>query len=153
MALTHSIYVRGGQRVPAAQQAGDVVAVKYTFAYDDSALSDGDIHELGILPAHHTVRDAVLIATDVDSGTDFELDIGLMSGDVGEALDADGNARTSGDELFDGATTGQSAGVARMSEPDGFAIAPVAYDRSIGLKVVDKGTTDGTVTLIVFYGT
>jgi hypothetical protein len=158
MAITHSKYVLGALRVPAAQDAGDVVAVRYEFTYDNTT-SDGDILELGILPAYHTVRDMVLTATDVDSGTDFEWDIGLMNGGVdspggvGEDTSDGSTARTCGDEFFDGATVGQTAGSARMSEADGFNVAPVAYDRSIGVKFVDQGTTTGTFSVTVIYGT
>lgn len=153
MALTHSKYTNGAFRIPVAEAAGQVVAIQYVYTYDVSETSDGDILELGVLPANHRVVDAILDVSDVDTGTDFEIDIGLMSGNVGEALDAAGDARTCGDELFDGATTGQTAGVARMTERDGFAISPVAYDRSIGIKFVDQGTADGTIKLTVFYGT
>jgi len=153
MTLTHSEYVRGGKRVPASQYAGEVVAVRYELAYAASAYSDGDIVELGVLPAHHTVRDMVVDSTDVDDGTDFEWDLGLMSGEVGEALDEDDNARTCGDEFFDSGTLGRDAGVDRMSNPAGFKVTPTDKDRSIGLKLIDQGTTTGTFGVTVFYGT
>jgi hypothetical protein len=154
MALTHSEYVRGGERVPASQWAGDVVAVRYEFPYVGANYADGDIVELGILPAHHTVRDMIIDSELVDSGSDFEVDVGLMSGEVGEALDEEGSARTCGAEFFSGATTGQTAGTGRMSLGTGFAVAPTDKDRSIGVKLVDQGAGEGgTWALTVLYST
>jgi hypothetical protein len=153
MALTHSKYVRGAERVPTPSSAGEVVATRFDLTYVAGDYSDGDIVELGILPANCTIRGAVVTCDDLDTGTDFEFDIGLMSGDVGEALDSAGDARTCGDELFDGATTGRDAGSLAMTDPAGFRITPVDYDRSIGIKLIDQGTsTTGVLSLTVFYG-
>lgn len=152
MALTHSKYVRGAERIPGPDKAGEVIAVRYEFAYDHSTHSDGDIVELGILPAHMTVREIVVDADDVDGGTDFEWDLGLMSGKPGEALDEEGNARTCGAEFFSGATLGQSAGVTRPTLKTAYRVTPVAYDRSIGLKLVDLGTVDGVIGFTVWFG-
>lgn len=154
MAIFHSKYTRGGYRAPAAQWAGNVVAVRYEFAYDHSEHSDGDIVEIGILPAHHTVRDMTIDCTDVDAGTDFETDVGLMNGEVGDDVGPDGvTARTCGAEFFSGATVGRTVFVGRMALAGGFRIAPTDKDRSIGVKLVDLGTADGTYAITVLMGT
>lgn len=155
MPLFHSAYVRGALRVPAPQSAGEVVATRFEYTLPTAQNVDGNIIELGILPAHARLVDAILDIDDLDSGTALVLDVGIMSGKPGEALDEAGNARTNGDELFDGITTGQAGGVVRPTLAKAFRIAPVAYDRSIGVTVVtDSGTAvAGKIGLTVLYGT
>jgi hypothetical protein len=138
MALKHSKYVRGPLRIPHAEKAGEVIAVRYEHQY---------------LPANMTVRHIVADADDVDGGTDFEWDLGLMSGKVGEALQDDGDPRTCGAEFFSGATLGRDVGVATPTLKTAYRVAPVAYDRSIGVKFVDQGTTTGKLGFTVFFGT
>jgi hypothetical protein len=152
MAILHSKYVHGAFRVPTPSAAGEVVAIRYEYDYTGDE-SDGDILDLGILPANTTVLDMVADVDDVDGGSDFEFDVGLMNGNVGDTFGPDGTTpRTCGAEFFDGATIGQDAGIARMTVETGFRVAKVGYDRSIGVKFVDQGTTDGTFGLTVFYG-
>lgn len=152
MAILFSKYVRGALRIPTADKAGEVIAVRYEYDYL-STESDGDILDLGILPAHHTVRDIVVDVDDVDSGTDFEWDLGLMNGSPGETYSTGTTPRTCGAEFFSGATTGQSAGIVRPTLKTAFRVERVGYDRSIGLKLVDQGTTTGKIGVTVFYGT
>jgi len=152
VAILHSKYASGAFRAPAAQWAGNVIAVRYEFTYVSTS-SDGDIVELGILPAYHTVRDMTIDCTDVDGGTDFETDVGIMNGDVGEDYSTGTTPRTCGAEFFSGATVGRSAGTARMSLATGFRVAPTDSDRSIGVKLVDQGTTGGTYAVTVLMGT
>jgi hypothetical protein len=152
MSLHHSKYVLGSYRVPSAQDAGDVVAVRYEVAYNPAVYAAGDILELGILPAHHTVWDMVVDANDLDTATGFSFDIGLMDGDVGEELNGS-SPRTCGQDFFAGGTIGQSAGVARMNKESGFRVVPTDKDRAIGVKFVGAGTTPGIFGVTVFYGT
>ncbi|MPZ36674.1 MAG: hypothetical protein GEU95_01205 [Rhizobiales bacterium] len=154
MALFHSSYVRGGERVPAPQWAGDVVAVRFEYTLPTAEQITGNIIELGVLPAYARPIDAVL-DSDALAASALVLDVGIMSGDVGEALDEVGAARTSGDELFDGITTGVAGGVVRPTLAKAFRVAPAAKDRSIGLKIATQGVTpaEGKIGLTVFYGT
>ena len=155
MTILHSKYVAGPFRVPAAQWAGDVVAVRYEFAMPVDVV-DGDIVELGILPAHHTVFDAWLDSDDIDSGTAMVVDVGLMSGDVGEDFNADGTTpRTIGEEFLKDLTTGQAGGVVRATLATAFRIVPTDKDRSIGVVVQTAGSAPevGSIGLTVFYGT
>lgn len=156
MALSHSKYVLGSKRVPASQWAGDMVAVRYEVTIPEG-FEDGDIIELGILPAYHTVKDAVIDsdALDEDSTPNMRVDVGLMSGQVGEPLDEAGDPRTCGAELFDEADVG-TGGVIRAEAATAFKIAPVAYDRSIGVECTvtpQQSTLPGTFGLTVYYCT
>ena len=155
MTILHSKYVAGAFRVPAAQWAGDVVAIRYEVSVPTD-VADGDIIEVGILPAYHRIWDMTLDVDDIDSSTAIVLDVGIMSGEVGADFDADGTTpRTCGDELLDGATTGQAGGMVRPTLGSAFRIAPTDQDRSIGVKVVtDAGAAEaGVIGLTVFYGT
>jgi hypothetical protein len=156
MALSHSKYVLGGKRVPASQWAGDMVSVRYDVTVP-ADMDAADIIELGILPAHHKVVDAIAISDALDDDSTPTLrtvDVGLMSGEVGAALDPDGGARTCGAELFDGTSVGEG-GVTRASLASAFQIAPVAYDRSIGVVLATAGEVpaEGLFSLTVFYST
>lgn len=124
MSILQSDWGKLRKQAPVADCAGDVVAERFDFTVT-AAIGTGDIVELGVLPAGHTVVDAVLITDDIGTAT---VDVGLMSGDVG-SLDA---ARTCGNELFAAAA---DASVVRMSAAGGFRIAPADVHRSIGLKV------------------
>lgn len=148
MALFFSKHVAGPHRIPTPSAAGEVVAVRFGHLLTTAQHVTGNIVELGVLPANCTVVDAIFDADDIDSATTLELDIGLMSGLPGETLDEQGNARTCGDELFDGITTGRSAGVERLTLPDAFRIAASDKDRGVGLKIVAQGTAvEGNVGL------
>lgn len=130
MAIVQSAWAEGRKVAPISREAGGVVAEKYSYTITKDMLA-GDIIELGILPAYHTVVDAVLIVDEIGTAT---IDVGIMSGTVGDPA----QNRTCGDELFDGAA---DAGASRMSSLAGFRIAPVDADRSIGLKLVGAGVT------------
>jgi len=157
MALSHSKYILGGKRVPASQWAGDMVAVRYEVTLLAS-MSQDDIIELGILPAYHKVVDAIIDADILDTDSTPTLrtvDIGLMSGEVGAALDPDDSSdRTCGNELFDGESVG-GGGVVRASLKSAFTIDPVGYDRSIGVLLANEGEVpiDGLLGLTVYYST
>lgn len=134
MALKQSSWAKGLLQAPTSREGGGVVAEKYKFTVAEN-LAAGDIIELGILPAFHQVVEAILIVDEAGTAT---YDVGIMSGAVGAATNSDGSARTSGNELFAGAA---DASVTRATKPDGFRIAPVEADRSIGVKLVGAGIT------------
>jgi len=156
MALLHSKYTQGALRVPAPDEGGEVYAVRFEYAVPTD-VADGDIIEVAVLPAYCRVVDAILDADALDEGSvpAILLDVGLMSGEVGEELDADGNARTCGAELFNDMTTAQAGGVARVTLATALRIAPVAYDRSIGVKVVANAATAAAsdIGLTLLFGT
>jgi hypothetical protein len=124
---------------PVASCAGDVVAELFVFTLTAAVLALNDIIELGVLPANHTVVDATLVPDDLDTnGTPLmSLDVGLMSGDVGDKV----SARTCGAELFSGSTAARTGVVERMSAKTGFTIAATGVDRSIGVKIAAAAAT------------
>lgn len=128
--------------------AGEVVRQRGSITLP-AGITINDRLELCVLPANCTLFDAILDSDDLDSATTITLDGGLMSGEVG-AVDI---ARTVGTELFSASTVAQAGGVVRPTLSTAFRIAPVPYDRSIGLLVKAAPTGQaGSVHLIIFYG-
>lgn len=118
--------------------AGEVVQNVYEFDTAGVTLAEGDIIDIGVLPAYATVADAIIVTDDLDTNVTptLTLDVGIMSGDVGTT-----GSRTCGAELFSGSTIARTGGTERMSAKTGFRIAKVAYDRSIGVKVTAAAAT------------
>lgn len=149
MALIQSDHARGRLQTPVPAEYG--VAVTARFAINlTAAPSAGDIIEIGGLPAHATIVDAILDADALDTGTPaLALSVGIMSG----AYQAVDDTRTCGTELFDGSTTAQAGGISRMTKQTGFRIEKVAEDRGIGVEVDAAAGTfaPGTLRLLVTY--
>lgn len=134
-----SDWVLGHKQTPTSREAGGVVAQRFE-ATIGADLDVGDIVELAVLPAYHTVVDAIL---DTEAlGTDVNVDVGVMSGAVGDP----DNTRTCGDELFS-AEDASAAAVVRASESSAFTIAPAGADRSIGVKVSAAVTAGKKIAL------
>lgn len=129
-------------RRPAVVEAGPCIVSMRSLFPVRAAFAVGDIIESLVLPADHTVVDALIDSDDLDGATALVYDVGLMSGAVGLK---DLN-RTVGAELFSGATVGQAAGIARATARTAFAILPAPADRSIGLKITTKPGTDLPLT-------
>ena len=124
--------------------AGDLVVNRYELDLAAAplkgvTLADGDIIDLGPIPANTRVIDVIIDSDDLDSNASPEIvfDVGVMSGTVGDTV----SARTCGAEFFSGSDLAQAGGVARMSLKTGFRVAPVAKDVSIGLKVTAAPAT------------
>lgn len=144
-----SDWAKGLKAAPVSREARGVVVETFTYTFDEAVAAEfaiGDIVELAILPAYHTVVDAVMINEAL--GTSVTGTVGIMSGDVGE----EDNTRTSGAEIYSG-TDLSSAAVTRPTIATAFTIAPADKDRSIGFKVGGaKITAAGQkVTLILRY--
>lgn len=124
--------------------AGAVHCSRVTFTFNAAYATATDQIELAVLPAFATIVDAVLIGEAVDAVT---ADVGIMSGEVGDAI----SVRTVGDELFDAAQI--DADTTRMSNPEGFTIPSADYDRSIGAVVSGNVAASAAkkLTLLVFY--
>lgn len=145
MAIKKSAWATGRRVAAVSGCSGEVVSQKFEFIVTEDLAID-DIIEIGPLPAEHDVADMVAV---VDAmGTDVTVDVGIMSGDYGDA-DED---RTSGDEFFAGEAVA-SAGVVRMSKADGFRLDAARKDRGIGVKIGGAAVTadDQVITLEVFY--
>jgi hypothetical protein len=128
--------------------AGDLVVNPFYVDLLTTDLLAGNVIDLGILPAGHTINGAKLIADDLDTGTTLTLDVGLMSGTPGTA----DNTRTVGQELFIASTAAQTGGVVDAAvTKTALTIMAQPYDRSIGVKVVaaPTGATAGRLRLLV----
>lgn len=141
MALVQSAWALGQKQAPVSREAGGVVCERYTFTVT-SNLAAGDIIELGILPAYHTVVDAVLVVDEAGLAT---YDVGIMSGVVGDPS----SSRTCGNEFFAAAA---DATTTRITNAAGLRLAPSGSDRSVGVKVVGAGITaaNQVIDLILF---
>lgn len=147
MAIIASKFVQRIQPTVTGDQAGNVVVQELFCDVTAAQLVNGNIIDLGILPAYNTVVDAILVPDDLDTATGMTLDVGIMSGTPGDTE----TVRTSGAELFAASTAAQAGTATRMSEATGFTIKPVEFDRSIGVKVVAAGTPQaGRIRLLVF---
>lgn len=118
--------------------AGQVISLDYFYDITAAQIVLNDIIDIGVLPAGHTVSDAVLIPDDLDTnGTPLiALDVGIMSGNPGET-----GSRTCGNELFAADTGARTGATSRMSKKDGFIILPTDTDRSIGVKIQAAAAT------------
>lgn len=139
MTILQSLWATSQRNTPYGDCAGDEVCELFEYALPAAALNIGDIIELGVLPAFHAPSDAILVCDDLDSNGTAALvfDVGLMSGDVGDAV----SARTCGNELFAASTTGQAGGVARATLASAFTIASTDNHRSIGVKITTAAAT------------
>lgn len=120
--------------------AGDKIVNEFFIDLTAAQIAAGNIFDLGILPAFHTVVDMVLITDDLDSnGTPtITLDVGMLTGTPGDNVSS---SRTCGAEFFSADTTARTGGVSRMSLATGFRVQPTGSDRSIGLKVNGAAAT------------
>lgn len=139
MTIRASKFASGTLPTVTADCAGDAIVQDYFFDLTAAQNILNDIIDLGVLPAYHTVGDAILIVDDLDTnGTPLvALDVGIMSGTPGDTL----SARTCGNELFAADTTARTGGTSRMSKSAGFTIIATEADRSIGVKIQAAAAT------------
>lgn len=131
MAILASKFVTGVLPTTTADSANDVVTNDYFFDITAAQLVLNNIIDIGILPAYHTVVDAILIPDDIDSASSAALDVGIMSGTPGDTV----TARTCGSEIFAAETGCRTGAIARASQKSAFIILPTDADRSIGVKI------------------
>ncbi len=139
MTIRASKFSQGTLSTVVADCAGDTVVQDFFFDITAAQLVLNDIIDIGPLPAYHTVSDAMLIVDDLDTGGSpaVALDVGIMSGTVGDTV----SARTVGAELFSADTTARTGGMTRMSLKTGVLIKPTEADRSIGVKIQAAAAT------------
>lgn len=133
-----------------SDRRGQPVVNRFFVDLKAADLVANNIIDLGILPAGHTITEAVLIADDLDTnGTPtITLDVGLLSGTIGDAV----SARTCGTELFSASTAAQAGTVATTATTKtAYTIQATGSDRSIGAKVVAGAATGaaGRLRLLV----
>lgn len=147
MAIKVSKVSDGQLAVVVPDCAGEVTRNYFEFDIAGVTFADGDIIDIGILPANATVSDAILLSTDIDTNVSpaVVMDVGIMSGTPG-STDA---ARTCGAELFSGSVAAKTGVSERMSALGGFKIAPVGYDRSIGVKLTTAPATKAATGKVV----
>lgn len=127
MAIVQSPWGALRRQAPVSGEAATVKTERFTYTVPVGVtLLANDIIELAVLPAYHTVVDAIVVIDEAGTAT---YDVGLMSGIPGDT----DQARTAGNELFAGAA---DASTTRMSKTAGFRIVPTQGDRSIGVKVL-----------------
>jgi hypothetical protein len=145
MSLYQSFWAKNQRNTPTGDCRADQVAQIFEFPLTATALQAGDIVELGVLPANHSITDAILLCDDLDSNATptIKLDAGIMSGSVGAATNADGSARTCGTELFAADVSAQTGVISRMSQLSGFTLNSSDTDRSIGVKINTAAATQG----------
>lgn len=131
----------------ASDRKGDQSVNHFYVDLKAADLVANNIIDLGILPPGHTVVDAVLVPDDLDTGAGITLDVGILSGTIGDAV----SVRTCGTELFSASTAAQTGTPARISAKSAFTIAASQNARSIGAKIVaaPTGATAGRLRLIV----
>lgn len=101
MPILQSRWIKREENTLRPQTAGasHVTHFIYDFgAADSKAAAANDIIELGILPGYATIHAMTLVVEGAFAAT--TADIGIMTGDVGEPLNADGTARTVGTQGF-----------------------------------------------------
>jgi hypothetical protein len=148
MTIRASQFVTGQLSTITADSAGDTVVNDYFYDLPTAQNVTGDIIDLGILPAYHTVSDVIAVPDDLDTGAAMTFDVGLMSGTPGDTV----SARTCGAEIFAASTAAQTGAVARPTLPSAFKILPTEADRSIGVKIAAQAATAaaGRIRLRVF---
>lgn len=123
--------------------AGDVVVNRYELDFTKAplkgvTLADGDIIDMGIIPAMSEIVDIVIDSDDLDSnGTPtIVFDAGVMTGNPGDT-----SGRTCGAEFFSASTLAQAGGVARTSLKTAFRVARANTDKSVGVKFTTAAAT------------
>lgn len=145
MAIRQTELATGQQQAPQAYTSGAVACYVSTFTIPTGmTVATTDIIEIGVLPAYSRIVDATLIPKG-NFGASVTADVGIMSGEVGDPT----STRTSGDEVFDGATL---TGLVRMTDVDAVLVAASDDHRSVGVKFSDAITGAGqTITLQLLY--
>lgn len=125
--------------VCAADCAGNVIVQDYYIDVTTGQLTLNAFFDLGVLPAGHTVSDAILIPDDLDSNGSpaVTLDVGILTGTVGDST----SDRTCGAEIFSASTAAQTGTATRATLKSSFIILPTDADRSIGVKVAAAPAT------------
>lgn len=128
MALIQGPYALGTAPVARPQTAYATHTQLFIVDIPAAGIAAGDILELGVLPSYAHITDAVIIP--IGSLGAATVDVGIMSGSVGELTNADGSARTNGNQIFAGAAI---TGLVRMTKTDALVLPQTEAERSIGV--------------------
>lgn len=122
-----------------AMQAGEVITNPGTVSFGTASTTIvvGDLAVCTVLPANHVPVDLVGDIGDADSGTALVFSAGFVGNADGDDDDPD---------AFGSAySTGQAGGVFRANAKGFSRIAPVDYDRTVGIEVTTAGVCPATV--------
>jgi len=137
--------IRNDNPIVAPNQAGVVYASKGRYTVS-AALVKNDIVKLNVLPAGCVPLDYVLLCSDLDTATAMIMTVGLWDGTTG---------LTANTELISLTDIGQTGGVARMEDMNGFTnITKATTDRYIAAKVTTApgtGATSGYIWGVLYY--
>lgn len=129
MALIHSDWALGRKQTARPQTANNTHAQLFIVDVPAAGFAQDDILELAVLHPYATVIDATIVP--IGSLGAATVDIGLMTGEVGEPLNANGTARTCGNELFASASI---TALSRLTKTDMLVTPATDAPRSIGVK-------------------
>lgn len=112
--------------------AGDEIVNDYFIDLAAAQMVLGNIIDIGVLPANHTIGSARLICDDLDTNGAplVALDVGILSGTPGDIV----NARTMGAEIFSADTSARTGVASAATLSTAFLIKAAGLDRSIGVK-------------------
>lgn len=118
--------------VPTVNRATDCVPIFGDYVVVGTE-AQNDVIEIVPLPNGYVPVDGYVDAE--DCGTTFTCDMGVLTGVYRAALDTDGStARVCGAQFCDNKAFG-TAGIYRFDAVGMSRVAPVSYDRGMGLKV------------------
>lgn len=145
-----SRFAKGELNTNHSDRRGQPVVNRFFVDLKAADLVANNIIDLGILPAGHTITEAVLVADDLDTNgaPTLTLDVGILSGTIGDAV----SVRTCGTELFSASTVAQTGAVATTATTKtAYTIQASGDNRSIGAKVVTGAATGaaGRLRLLV----
>lgn len=129
MALIQSGWALGTIQVARPQTAHNTHSQLFIVDVPSTGFATDDILELAVLHPFASVIDAALVP--VGSLGAATVDVGIMSGEVGETTNTDGTVRTMGNELFAAAAI---TALARLTKTDALLLKPTEGARSIGVK-------------------
>lgn len=150
MAIKQSAYAKGRNYAYRPQTAGAVHAQSFTYDFNvDGAVTTADILEIGVLPPFCRIVD-FRILKEGTVGATGTLDVGIMTGEFGDATDA---TRTSGAELFDDLSIAGGTLFRATTATAMVTVPAMEKDRGIGIKFsADQAATAGNkITLVVEY--
>ena len=139
--LWQSKQVQAGAQALNIDAAGDVDVVLASFTVP-TGLANGDVIELGAIPAYAQVIDFKIVTQALDSnGTPTVVfNAGFLSGTYG----AQDNTRTCGADFINASTVGQHGGIQIENVTTGLLAIPSVSDRGFGITL-----TTGAATLAV----
>lgn len=137
-----SDWAKGTKQAFRPQTAGAEHTQKFTFDVPAAGFAAGDIIELGILPPYAQFTGAMLVP--IGGLGASTVDVGIMSGEVGELTNTDNTARTVAPTLF--AASPLSASLVSLRS-DWFQLIALESARSIGVKFNGSVTTGAGKTI------